>query len=238
MSTQIAPVIISAANKLTANGKNYLFAGVTMGDEQTLFNYSYVDSVDVALGSFMADRGAAKIPIGFNALTQNGYTLNNPPADFAVALAQVNHDFVSYCCMLLNAAGIPPGKIYTHIAAAAGYPESTLLRYSNAPLSTAFNNYSTPGFTTYIIHQAPNDLSEINAELVKQKISNWGATESNPNISGGLSPADYIKMHFDHGASVMVLNAGATSASLSNELYQGVYGVDAVNAYYSFLANK
>jgi hypothetical protein len=236
LSTKVAPIIVAAFRQLSARGKGDLFAGVTMGDEQMLYNYAYVDAVDPALGAFMTQRSAAKIPIGFNALTHAGFSANEPPADFAGALAQVNHDFVAYCCMQLNKAGIPADKIYTHIAAAAGYEGSAFLQFSNAPLATAFNQYATPGFTTYITGD-PDNLTLIYAALAQQQISHWGSTEANPAFSPGVSPANYLQMHFGHGATVMVLNIGATSVDLSDQLYTGVYGSNAVAAYYSFLSN-
>jgi len=236
LSTKVAPIIVAAIGQLSARGKGDLFAGVTMGDEQMLYNYAYVDAVDTALGAFMTQRSAAKIPIGFNALTQQGFSASRPPADFAGALARVNHDFVAFCCMQLNKAGIPADKIYTHIAAAAGYTGSVFLQFSNAPLATAFNPYATPGFTTYIAGD-PDNLTLIYSALAQQQVSHWGSTEANPALTGGVSPPDYLQMHFDHGASVMVLNTGATSVDLSNQLYAGVYGSDAVAAYYSFLSN-
>ncbi len=206
-----------------------------MGDEQVLYNYSFVDS-ESGFGIVYARQSAAKTLIGFNALINNGYSAIHPPADFAGALAQVNHDFVSYCCMLLCNAGIPSTRIYTHIAAAAGYAGTPALQFSNAPLSTAFNDYSTPGFTTYVTGD-PSDLSLIYSELAAQKCGHWASTEANPYFGGGVSPESYIRMHFDHGATVMVLNIGATSAVLSNNLYQGAYGAEAIRAYYSFLTN-
>jgi hypothetical protein len=236
LSTKVAPIIVAALRQLSARGKGDLFAGVTMGDEQMLYNYAYADAVEPALGAFMRQRSAAKIPIGFNALTHEGFSANQPPGDFAGALAQVNHDFVAYCCLQLNKAGIPADKIYTHIAAAAGYAGSALLQFSNAPLADAFNQYATPGFTTYITGD-PDNLTLIYAALAQQHVSHWGSTEANPALSAGVSPANYLQMHFDHGATVMVLNIGATSVDLSNKLYAGVYGSDAVTAYYSFLSN-
>jgi hypothetical protein len=235
LRTNVAPVILAAINQLSARGKSELFAGVTMGDEQTLYNYAVVDGVDPALGAFMTQHSAAKVPIGYNALTHGGFSAHQPPADFAGALARVNHDFVAYCCRQLNQAGIPADKIYTHIAAAAGYAGSTLLQFSNAPLATAFNQYATPGFTTYITGD-PDNLGLIYAALAQQQVTHWGSTEANPAFAAGVHPADYLRMHFDHGATVMVLNIGATSLDLSNQLYAGVYGSEAVAAYASFLS--
>jgi hypothetical protein len=237
LSTKVAPILVGAMRQLSARGKGDLFAGVTMGDEQMLYNYAYVDDVDTALGAFMTQRSAEKIPIGFNALTHEGFSANQPPADFAGALARVNHDFVEWCCLQLNNAGIPADKIYTHIAAAAGYAGSVSLQLSNAPLSTGFNPYATPGFTTYISGD-PDNLTLIYAALAQQHVTHWGSTEANPALAAGVSPADYLHMHFDHGASVMVLNIGATSADLSSRLYAGVYGSDAVAIYNSFLSNR
>ncbi len=234
---KILPILLKAVKKLADNNKAYLFAGVTIGDEQMLYNYEYTDSVNVALGQFMLANGAPKIRIGFNALTQKGFSQTNPPQDFANVLAEVNMEFVAYWCKLLNDGGVPANKIYTHIAAAAGYDGTPFLKFSNAPLRTAFNNYSRPGFTTYITGN-PNDLSLIYAELGRQGISNWGATEANPYFAGNLDPELYLNMHFKHGASVMVLNFGTTSSSFTNKLYDGVYGTNAIKAYNNFLSDK
>ena len=50
-----------------------------------------------------------------------------------------------------------------------------------------------------------------------------------------LTTKDYLARHFDYGATVIVFNTGATSEELSKSLREGVWGVDAVNAYRTFL---
>ena len=234
---KIMHILSKAFKQLTDNNKIHLFAGVGVGDEQMLNNYEYVDTVDPVMGQFMTSRGATKVRIGFNALTQKGFSQANPPQDFAKALADVNQEFVAYLCKLLNDGGIPADKIYTHIAAGAGYEGTSFLKFSDAPLRVAFNNYSRPGFTTYITGN-PDDLSLIYASLEMHGIIHWGATEANPYCISRIDPETYLNLHFNHGASLMVLNTGATDPTFANKLYDGVYGADAIKAYYRFLSNK
>jgi hypothetical protein len=47
--------------------------------------------------------------------------------------------------------------------------------------------------------------------------------------------SDYLRWHFDFGATVVVFNVGATSAELSRRLNDAVWGEEAMNAYRTFL---
>ncbi|HEX9476837.1 MAG TPA: hypothetical protein VGA41_09270 [Candidatus Dormibacteraeota bacterium] len=53
-----------------------------------------------------------------------------------------------------------------------------------------------------------------------------------------LPAYEYLRRHFDFGATVVVLNTGATSAGLTDALTQAVFGRDALDAYARFLAGR
>ena len=127
----------------------------------------------------------------------------------------------------------------THVAASAAYEGAPALDFTNAPLWVAFNEISRPGFTTYPWEQLRNGFDPIYQELAAHGSPHWGGTESAPFDGSGPVPAyEYLRRHFDFGATVVVLNTGATSVGLTDALTQAVFGPDALDAYARFLAGR
>jgi hypothetical protein len=236
VSTEIAPPIKESL-KIYGTGKEQLFAGITVTAEPMLENYSIVDSVNPRLGSYIAAHSVQKKQIGFNALTNNGYSERNPPKDMGAALAHVIQEFGALWARELVKAGIPSSLLYTHIAANGGVAGTVMCAFTNAPISAAFNNYCRPGWTTYAEGPLQNGFAPIYSELAKHKNPHWASSEASPASLSlrRVAPYEYLRWHFGHGATVMVMNTGATSAELSAELERGVYGPDAIAAYRRFL---
>ncbi|MHC4642247.1 MAG: hypothetical protein ACYS32_11425, partial [Planctomycetota bacterium] len=199
--------------------------------------------------------GSPKVRLGYNALTNNGYSEDKPPKDFGRALAKVNRDYTTYWCRKLAEAGIPKRKMYTHVAAGAGVIGSPGVEFTNAPIGIAFNDFSRPGWTTYPVgplqpdfehlykalaeHGNP-DFEHLYKALAEHGNPHWASTEGGPSLGSprgkhALSMKDYLARHFDYGATVIVFNTGATSKELSKSLTEGVWGEHAVNAYRTFL---
>jgi hypothetical protein len=111
-------------------------------------NYGVVDRENPDLAAFMDSLHAAKVRLGYNALTRMGYGPSNPPLDFPSALGEINRQFASDWARALVTAGIP-SKLYTHVAGPAGVPGWPGYDYLNAPLSAAFADFARPGWTTY-----------------------------------------------------------------------------------------
>ncbi|HEX9575301.1 MAG TPA: hypothetical protein VF994_14490, partial [Myxococcales bacterium] len=135
--------------------------------------------------------------------------------------------------------GRSPDRLYTHVAASAAYEGAPALDFTNAPLWVAFNELSRPGFTTYPWERLRDGFDPIYQELAAHGSTHWGGTESAPFDGSGAVPAyEYLRRHFDFGATVVVLNTGATSAGLTDALTQAVFGRDALDAYARFLAGR
>ena len=62
-------------------------------------------------------------------------------------------------------------------------------------------------------------------------------TEANPQgvEMRGMAIDAYLKRHFDYGATLVVMNVGATSDAMMRRLQNGVWGQEALDAYRSFL---
>jgi hypothetical protein len=236
----VAPPLKKGLERLKAQGKEHLLAGITVGAEPSLPNYTNIDKINPRIARLMDEDKSPKVRLGYNALANKGYSKDKPPEDFARALAQINKEYISYWSRKLAEAGIPTAKMYTHIAAGAGVIGSPMVEFTNAPIEIAFNDYSRPGWTTYPVGPLRNDFEALYAELERHGNPHWASTEASPTMgpSGGkhaLTTKDYLARHFDYGATVIVFNTGATSKELSKSLTEGVWGDHAVKAYRAFL---
>jgi hypothetical protein len=236
----VAPPLKAGLERLKKEGKDHLLSGITVGAEPSLPNYANIDRHNPRIARLMDQDGSPKTRLGYNALTNNGYSKARPPEDFGRALAQVNKDYTSYWSRKLAEAGIDTEKMYTHVAAGAGVIGSPQVEFSNAPIGIAFNDYSRPGWTTYPVGPFRDDFAILYEELARHGNPHWASTEASPTMgpSGGkyaLTTKDYLARHFDYGATVIVFNTGATSKELSDSLTEGVWGVHALNAYRAFL---
>ena len=91
----IGPAIAAGMNRLAKAGKGHLFAGVTVGAEPALPNYEAIEKVNPRIARMMERDGVPRSRLGYNALTNLGYSKADPPKDFAAALAKVNQDYIS-----------------------------------------------------------------------------------------------------------------------------------------------
>lgn len=235
----IGPSIKEAVKKLGTDSEQ-LFAGITVTAEPMIENYSIVDSVNPHLAEFMQKQGAPKVRLGFNALTNTGYSQTNPPKNFEDALAKVNQDFGAYCAEQFKKSGIPSSRLYTHVAANGGVPGTKICAFTNAPISVAFNKYCRPGWTTYAAGPLQNGLAPIYKELALHGDPHWGSSEASPIALGGpaVAPYEYLRWHYAHGATLVVMNTGATSSELTQELERGVFGPASIAAYKRFLGQR
>lgn len=240
VSHVLAPPIRAGLEELRNVHREYLFAGITVGSEPSLDNYSRINAVNPAMAKLMEQNKAPKVRLGYNALTRAGYTENNPPQDYAHALAEINQDFIAFWAKALVEAGIPKSCLYTHVPANAGPAGSAVTEFTNAPIWIAYNDYSRMGWTTYPDGPLAEDFGILYAELAKHGNPHWGGTEANPfGLSGMKVPmGDYLKRHYDHGATVVVMNSGATNPQLAERLRTGIWSPDAKRAYTAFLAGR
>jgi len=233
-TTVIAPPILKGIADLTSVGKENLFAGITVGMEPSLDNYSVIDQLDPAIARHMDQDGAAKVRLGYCALTNLGYSASNPPASYPDALAAINNDYTTYWAKELVTAGIPKDKLYTHVPADA---DALQVQYTNAPIGIAFNEYSRPGFTTYAAGPIADNFDSLYQTLAEHGSPHWGATETSPTSVTGkpLNPENFLAWHYNHGADLMVINTADTSAG-GQVVGKDIWSSASVAAYKKFLS--
>ncbi|MEL6104913.1 MAG: hypothetical protein AAFU85_02700 [Planctomycetota bacterium] len=233
----IGPAIAAGLKKLADADKEYLLAGVTVGAEPALPNYSVIEKLYPRLAKKMDQEGVPRELLGFNALTNLGYGKDKPPQDFAAALAKVNQDYISLWARQLAQAGVPPNKMYSHVAAGAGVIGSPGVEFTNAPISIAFAESCRPGWTTYPVGPLRDDFGVLYEALAAHGNPPWASTEATPSGvgPGGVSMREYLRRHFDYGATVVVFNTGATDQEMASRLHQSVWGEDAMQVYREFL---
>ncbi len=93
----------------------------------------------------MKEDGEPATALGYRALLDRGFSADNPPADFRQALAKIIQETSAFRWEQFVDVGIPPEKLYPHVAAPAP------IEVRNAPIWTAFNKYSRPGWTTHAV---------------------------------------------------------------------------------------
>ncbi|HKY21789.1 MAG TPA: hypothetical protein VJM31_11295 [Vicinamibacterales bacterium] len=237
VSTLVAPSIKTGIDYLRKEGKAYLFAGITLTSELSLDNYESLDRVGTDFGKRLESTGIPKTMLGFCALTNLGYSKSHPPKNYPEALAKINQEFSSYWAKQFVESGIDSSKLYSHVAAGADEPGSEMLKYTNAPIWTAIHPYSRPGWTTYPEGPLKKDFDAIYTELAKNNIRHWGGVEASPwSLSGDVKipPEKFLARHFNHGATVLVMNAESSGAPM----VAGIWTKDAIKAYRKFLAGE
>ena len=234
----IGPPIAAGLNRLAKAGKGHLFAGVTVGAEPCLPNYEGIEKINPRMARMMQRDGVPRSRLGYNALTNLGYSKADPPENLAAALAKVNQDYISHWARQLAEGGIPADKMYSHVAAGAGLVGSPGVRYTNAPISIALADSCRPGWTTYPVGPLRDDFRVLYEELAAHDNPPWASTEASPRGlgPGGISMREYLRRHFDFGATVVVFNTGATNRELAGRLDDAVWGEEAIQAYRDYLA--
>ncbi len=230
----IAPPILKGIADLRSIGKEGLFAGITVGMEPSLDDYSVIDQLDPAIAKHMDQDGAQKVRLGYCALTNAGYSQSNPPADYPAALAAINQAYTTLWAKDLVDAGISKDKLYTHVPADA---DALQVRYTNAPIGIAFNEYSRPGFTTYAAGPIADNFDSLYGVLSQHGARHWGATETSPTSVTGkpLNPETFLAWHFNHGANLMVINTADTTTG-GQAIGKDIWSSASVAAYKKFLS--
>jgi hypothetical protein len=238
---------------LKASGKEHLFAGVVVGWETHLADYRYIHPLDSAANSL----GIPRVQMGYNALTNLGYSSNNQPANIDSVLERVVHDYAELWAQKIVEVGVPSNRIYTHIAfmvfeneqeavnqftSIFGFPASLLGIIHTTP-ATAYNNYSRPGYSTYPVNFKINNqdglLSKILVERTKHGNQHWASSEGVNVILGTttsqLTWEEYLSGMYNNGASLVNI--------FGYHDYSSPYGAatrspEAVAAYKKFLRGE
>jgi len=181
----------------------------------------------------MREDGVTAGPLGYRALLDRGFSADHPPDDFRKALANIVQETIAFWCQQFVDAGIPADKLYPHVVAPAPVEEI------NGPISTAFNKYSRPGWTTYPVTVIREGFKPIYDELEKHGDPAWAGVEGNAGVPGAVVDWEtYLAWHYNHGCILVGLNTGGTSKDQSKRLADSAYGEEAIAAYHKFLTGQ
>jgi hypothetical protein len=256
ISQVVGPVLREEIKKLKQDGQEYLFAGVTVGQEAGFDDYSMISKLlpqlpthdtgnptqmDVArmireAARLMEEDKAPNSRLGYCSLTNAGYSKTHPPTDINQALVDVNQQFIEFWDKQFVEAGIQCSRIYTHIATSSLQDDN-----NNAPIRIAFNPYARPGWTTYPIGTLANGFQPLYDELAKHGNPAWGGVEANnPAFANPKAPSweKYLAWHYNHGAKLVGINVGAADQSIMSNLSKGAFGDEAMAAYEKFLRGE
>lgn len=226
----IIPPLKQELADLKRAGKMDLFAGVLVGSEPTFDNYTHTDT-DIA--KLVADDGAPKGQLGYRALLDRGYSAKKVPANIPQTLGKIIQETVGFWCKQFVDAGLPKSKLYTHIAAGAQI-ETTC-----APIWTAFNKWSRPGWSTYAMGPLERNFNALYADLKKNGNPPWGGIEANAGMPGTVVDWEtYMGWHYNHGATIVAVNLGATGTDLPQALERGAFSAEALAVYHKVLKGE
>jgi len=226
----IAPPLNKELALLEREGKGQLFAGILVGSEPAFDNYNHTDPETAKL---IATDGAPTGQLGYRALLDRGFSKDHPPADIHHALGEIIQETVAFWCKAFAHAGLPTQRLYPHIPAGAD------LETTSAPVASAFNSWSRPGWSTYPVGPLQHDFQTIYDELRKHGSPTWGGVEANAGFPGTLVDWEsYLAWHYNHGANLVAVNIGATGTDLPALLEKSAFSPEALAAYRKFLKGE
>ena len=225
----IGRAIKQGIDRLNALGKPELFSVVIMGWETSIGR----------------DYDNSRQPLGYCALTNRGFSGQNPPSNFDSELESVVHDFIVLWAKSLVDAGIPREKMFAHVPflnpanldqarRVAGFPPDQT--YSQmigfAPLRVTFNNpYLSPGISYY-----GEGHAHIIGELRSGGITRWASAEG-VNVHSNISMEMYLAQIFNNGGVLANLFGwGVGPNDPRNPFRHKVEGPPAIRAYNKFLS--
>ena len=190
--------------KLKAEGREYLFAGIAVGWETHIPDYEFMNidlknlPVDFRNGDKMEAWEVAKL--GYNSLNILGYKEYN-----LEALYKVIHDYSELLSKTTFDSGIPRHKIFTHIIGLKSSNPSLKTTFA-PPIWTAVNQYSIPGFTLSP-YSCPYNLNVLKSEISKADNSQkyFALAEGySKGVDGSLTQAEnYFASMFDNGSLIV-----------------------------------
>jgi hypothetical protein len=192
--------------------------------------------------------------LGYHALANAGYSAKNPPADSGAARSKIVQEFVAFWTASLLGAGVPQGKVFSHIAymsetmyqlARRANPSSVAGPYLDVinftPPETAFCRSCVPGLSTY---PQPGHLEQWQAELAKHANSPWASCEGTAidpaeaeRTGRGMSMEHYLGNMFNHGA-VLVNVFGWGVGEKDNPFRKVAESNDSLAAYQKFMRGE
>jgi len=195
--------VAKGLRKLKAAGREDLFLGVIAGWETQIGR-------DFDTGKCL----------GYHALANTGFSDANSPADTDREREKIVADFIAFWARSLVKAGVPEGKVYSHIAfmsdslhklAGRTNPSRVLAPYLQtinfSPPEAAFNAFCVPGLSTY---PQTGHLEQWQVELTKHGNPPWASCEGTAMDPGqaerngkGVDMEGYLGNLFNHGARLV-----------------------------------
>ena len=249
----IGGAIAKNVSELRGQGKSSLFAGVIVGWESHLYDYRYA-SKDRVVEALMKRDGVAAGTPGYHALANAGFSADNLPEDFHGELQKVLADWVRFWAKSIHKSGIARDRIYTHVMfpPAQGHLPINQIRsqfehkfnylglIAHAAPSTAFNEFSRPGFSTYPsgIRTENGDalFATIERELKAKSVKSGWASAEGTNVNSamtGMSWTQYLDWMETHGATV--INIFGWEENQRGQFGQATRSKEALSAFTRFL---
>lgn len=232
----IGAAVAMAVRRLQQAGRGELFAGVIAGWETQIGReFSHPES-----------------PLGFCALRNLGLNSEASRAAMDQARVDVVQRFITLWSQALADAGVPPARIYSHVAftprryfdarqSRASYPEAT----NFSPAEVAFGRSRRAGFSTY---PTPGLMEEIRELAHAGGGAPWASAEG-ANVllthavmgqgdpGSGMSMETYLARHFNHGAALVNV-FGWGLGEEANPFRRAAENDDAIGAYRKFLRGE
>ncbi|MHB1456225.1 MAG: hypothetical protein ACYC0V_04855 [Armatimonadota bacterium] len=225
----IAPTLRQEIAALKREGKERLFAGVLVGSEPMFDNYMQPDAETAKL---MKADGTQKGRLGYRSLMDRGFSKAHPPVRMDEALGSIIQETVGYWCKQFVDAGIPAAKLYPHVAPQV--PAGMM----GALVSSAFNQWSRPGWTTYPVETLKDGFEPLYRELKKHGNPRWAGVEANAWFRESVDWETYLGWHYNHGAVIVGINTGATGTEMPARLEKSAFNPEAIVVYRKFLRGE
>ena len=233
-ATLIGREVAAGVERLRAARRDDLFLGVIAGWETQIGQ----------------DFDTGKVA-GYRALTNAGFGAASPPAEVDAARVAIVREFIGSWARSLIDAGVPKGKVYSHIAymSEASYKIARRVNPSAVPLAylptihftppaSAFADACIPGVSTY---PQPGHLEQWRAELARRGNPPWASCEGTAIDPGeaeqggrGMGMERYLGNLFNHGA-VLVTVFGWGVGDKDNPFRKIAEGDASLAAYRKFL---
>ena len=206
------------------SGREYLLAGVIAGSETEIGR------------DFDTDRS-----LGYRALSHRGFSESHPPKDANAERVGVVKEWIELWGNSLQAAGIPSGKVFCHIAF-TGQGLDKKFGSKFAPASVAFSSAYRPGFSTYPEGDA---FKRIFAAVAEHGSPGWisaeGANVSPTGMPGEPNMETYLAKMFNHGAVLVnVFSWGIGGEAMRNKNFfrKATESPECLAAYAKFLRGE
>jgi hypothetical protein len=228
----IGSAISDGIATLDTQGKAELFAGVIVGWETQIGR-------DFETNQYL----------GYCALTNRGFSREEPPQDLDYELEQVVQEFIELWAGGIAEAGVNSEAIYSHTAVVSrqtyeGTGEQPPITYSQinhfAPPLVSFGGHYNPGFSTY---PQVGLMDQLYDELERHGSPAWASAEGT-NLHPGLltsggSMETYLAWMFNHGATLVnIFGWGVGSETRANPFRAAAEAPDSLTAYRKFLSGE